>query len=152
MESLPRTSKAGPWIRLAARFVDGLVLLVPTLILTVPISGGFQIGSKNDDASQALATCLGALLAYGYFVISESARGTTVGKAAFGIEVRAADGKPSAAQSGKRNAFMLLAIVPGAIGGYLNLIVGIAIGVSISRDPLGRGLHDRWAGIVLDRE
>jgi hypothetical protein len=30
-------------------------------------------------------------------------------------------------------------------------VVAIALGVSISRDPSGRGFHDRFAGVVLDR-
>jgi uncharacterized RDD family membrane protein YckC len=150
--SLPPTNKAGPWPRFGARFVDGLVLLIPVLVVTVPIAGGFQIGTTNNGADQFVGSALGVLLSYGYFVIMEAARGSTVGKAAFSIEVRAAQGRPTAAQTARRNSWMLLSIVPGTLGGLLGLVVAVALGVSISRDPAGQGFHDRFAGVVLDRD
>ena len=152
MASLPPTSKAGAWPRLGARFVDGLVLLIPILVVTVPIAGGFQVGGSNTGLDQFVASSLGVVLSYGYFVVMETTRGATVGKAAFSIEVKAAGGKPTLAQSARRNAWMLLSIIPTTIGGLLNLGVAIALGVSINRDPAGRGFHDRFADLVLDRD
>jgi uncharacterized RDD family membrane protein YckC len=149
--SLPPSSKAGPWPRFGARFVDGLVLVIPILVVTVPIAGGFQIGTTNNGAEQFVASALGVALSYGYFVIMEATRGSTVGKAAFSIEVRAASGRPTVEQTARRNSWMLLSIIPGTLGGLLGVVVAIALGVSISRDPAGRGFHDRFAGVVLDR-
>jgi uncharacterized RDD family membrane protein YckC len=153
MESrLPPTTRAGAGVRLAARFVDGLVLFIPTLVITAPISGGVQVGSPNSDTKQAIATAIAVVLAYGYFVLAESIRGTTVGKAAFGIDVRTAQGSPTVEQSAKRNSFMLLSIVPTVIGGLLSIAAAIAIAISISQDPRGQGYHDRFAGVVVDRD
>jgi uncharacterized RDD family membrane protein YckC len=150
MESLPAARKADPWPRLGARLVDGLVLLVPVLLITVPISGGFRVGTGND-GDQILATALGVLLSYAYFVVMESSGGATVGKRALRIEVRAADGKPTIAQSARRNVWMLISIIPGSLGGVLAFAIAIAIAVSIGNDPDRRGFHDRFAQVELTR-
>lgn len=93
-------------------------------------------------------------LSYLYFVVCEATRGATFGKSACHIDVATADGRrPSAAQAARRNAWMLLAIVPGTIGGFVTLAACIAVAVTISQDPAGRSLPDRFAGtIVRDRD
>lgn len=68
-----------------------------------------------------------------------------------GLEVLTAGGRPTFAQSAKRNLFMLTAMLP-FVGGLIGAALAIAIAVSIGSDPKGRGLHDRWAGVVLDHD
>ncbi|MEY2467495.1 MAG: hypothetical protein QOF21_193 [Actinomycetota bacterium] len=150
MEPSESVRKLGPWPRFGARLLDGLVLFIPILVITVPISGGFRVGTGNT-GKQFIATALGVLLAYAYFVLMESSRGSTIGKRALGIEVKAESGNPTTAQSARRNAWMLISIIPGSVGGLLAFAIAIAIAVSISSDPAGRGLHDRFAQVELTR-
>ncbi|MEY2425161.1 MAG: hypothetical protein QOI61_733 [Actinomycetota bacterium] len=151
MESLPSERKPGPWPRLGARIIDGFVLLIPVLLVTVPISGEFRIGTGND-GKQVLATAIGVLLSYAYFVLMESSRGSTVGKSALGLHVTAGDSPPTIAQSARRNGWMLVSIIPGSFGGLLEFALAIAIAVSINSDPAGRGFHDRYAEVALTRD
>jgi uncharacterized RDD family membrane protein YckC len=151
MTALPTSEKISPWLRFGARFIDGLVLLIPVLILTLPIAGGFQIGSGNRGGKAFLAGLLGTLLSYAYFVVMESNQGSTVGKRALGIEVHSAEGKPTLEQAARRNAWMLLAVIPGGLGGLLEFGIAIAIGISIGSSPTGQGFHDRFAGVELER-
>lgn len=51
----------------------------------------------------------------------------------------------------KRNAFVLLSVIPGTIGGLVSFVVAITLAVSIGRGPDGRGVHDRWAGLRVER-
>ena len=147
VEPTPVTDKAGPWIRLGARIVDGLVLLIPTLIITVPIGGGYYIGSGNADGSTIIAGILGTLLSYGYYVFMEGSRGATLGKQACGLRVESGQEALAMETAAKRNAWMLLAIIPTGLGVLLNLAVAIGIAFTISNDPLGQGFHDRFAGL-----
>ena len=147
VEPTPVTDKAGPWIRLGARIIDGLVLIIPTLILTVPIGGGYAIGTGNNTAKSFLAGVLGTLLAYAYYVFMESTRGATIGKRACGLQVETAQEGLTTETAAKRNAFMLLALVPTGLGGLVNLAVAIGIAVTINNDAMGQGFHDRWAGL-----
>jgi uncharacterized RDD family membrane protein YckC len=150
VEPTPVTDKAGPWIRLGARLIDALILLIPTLIITVPIGGGFFIGSGNRSGASFIAGLLGTLLQFAYFVFMESTRGATVGKQACGLQVGAAQEALSMETAAKRNAWVLLGIVP-FVGGLIELVVVIVIAVTISSDALGQGVHDKWAGLRVSR-
>ena len=144
----PPLAKVGPGRRLLARIIDGLVLLLPVLLLTILIAGDYQLGTETDASDELLAGVIGVLLTYSYFVVLESTRGATVGKSALGIElVNEAGDLPTPAQSTQRNAWMLLSLLPGLLGGLLYLAAAIAIAVTITSDPRGQGIHDRWAGV-----
>ena len=151
VRSLPPNSKAGAGRRLAARLIDGLILLVPMLVVTAPIAGGFMLGSATTDGGAIVAGIVATLIAYGYYVVSESTRGSTFGKDALGIEVLAEGGRPTLAQAAKRNLFMMVSAVP-VIGGVAGAAIAIVIAITIGSDPRGQGIHDRWAGVVLDRD
>jgi uncharacterized RDD family membrane protein YckC len=146
--------KVGLGTRLGARLLDGLILFIPILLVTGPVAGGFQIGSGNQSGRQIVATALGVLLSYIYFVGCEAIRGATFGKSACRITISGmVNGLPSVAQAAKRNGFMLVAIVPGTLGGFATLAFCVAVAITIARDPHGRGLHDRWAGTgIVDRD
>ena len=144
---------AGVGLRFAARLIDGLVLLVPVMVITVPIAGGFLVGAGNTGTDQVAATFFAVVFCYGYFVGCETSRGATVGKQALRLQVRSTSGGgwPSVIQGAQRHAFMLVAAIPGNVGGILTLIVCLALAVTIVVDPLRRGVHDRWAAAIVAR-
>jgi uncharacterized RDD family membrane protein YckC len=138
----------GPWPRLGARIIDGLVLLIPNFILGAVLtdgSGAFAGGgfAGGDDIAFLIVS---TLLGYGYAVWLEASRGQTVGKMAIGIKVIGPDGRiPANDVALRRNAWLLLNLVP-VLGGILSFVAAVAIGVTISNDPFKRGTHDNFAG------
>ena len=137
----------GPWPRLGARIIDGLVLLIPNMILAVLLtdetSAGFG-GVGNDE--NILYLIVSTLLGYGYAVWLEASRGQTVGKMALGLKTIGPDGRvPTQAVALRRNAWLLFGLVP-IIGGILSFVAAVAIGVTIANDPFKRGTHDNFAG------
>jgi uncharacterized RDD family membrane protein YckC len=145
--SMPATPSLGR--RLGARLVDAAVLFIPVAVLGSAIGDGFQVGDGNTGGRQFVATLVGLLVTFAYFVAMESERGGTLGKSALGLRVEQADApgaRLTPTQAAKRNAFELLSIVPTALGGLLSLAAAVGIAVTVGRDPEGRGFHDRWAG------
>ena len=136
--------------RFAGRVLDGLILAIPVLVVTAVIGDGFKIGTENSTGREFLATLVGLLITFGYFVLSESSRGATLGKSALGLTVVGPGGRPTIPEAMKRNGFVLLSAIPGTIGGLVSFAVAIAIGVSIGRSPEGSGFHDRWAGLRVE--
>jgi uncharacterized RDD family membrane protein YckC len=149
MVPFPAEHKATLGKRFLARLVDGLVLFVPTLAISLPIAGGLAIGSSNTGTRAFIAGVVSVGLSFAYNVVLESSQGRTIGKRALGLEVRAGDGLPTPTQAAKRNLYMLLSAVPGGIGGLLSIGSAIGIAVTISRDPYGRGAHDRYADVQV---
>jgi len=137
----------GPWPRLGARIVDGLVLFVPNVVLAAVLADGATDVGVGIAAGGSIAYLIATtLLGYAYAVWLEASRGQTVGKMAVGIKVIGADGRvPTTEAAAKRNAWLLLSIVP-VLGGLLSFIAAVAIGVTISNDPFKRGTHDNLAG------
>lgn len=137
--------------RLGARLLDGLIVGI-TLAVLFSVLPGFGPGGF---VSSALAT----LLYFGYFVVLESSRGSTLGKQLLGLRVAgpAGDSPVTPDASARRNAWMLLALLSGlpligALAGLVYLGIVIAIGVTIYTDPRNQGLHDRFGGtVVLER-
>jgi uncharacterized RDD family membrane protein YckC len=144
---------AGVGRRLAARLVDGLVLVVPVMAITVPISGGFLIGAGNTGTDQVAATFFAVFFCYCYFVGCEALGGATPGKRFLRLQVHSTvgGGRPSITQAAQRHAFMFAAAIPGNPGGILTLVVGVAVAVTVAVDPLRRGIHDRRAAVLVAR-
>jgi uncharacterized RDD family membrane protein YckC len=141
----PQPQKAGPWIRLLARIIDGFVLFIPALIVSAIVGGGganrFETGG-----SAFVATAISTIIGFAYYVWLESSRGQTLGKMALSLKAHGPDGAlPTTEQAMKRNAWYLLGIIP-VLGSLAQLVIVIAIAVTISNDPQGRGLHDNFAG------
>jgi uncharacterized RDD family membrane protein YckC len=134
----------GPWPRLGARIVDGLVLFIPNAVLAAVLTDGttaFSLGSED-----LLYLVVSTLIGFGYAVWLEASRGQTVGKMALGFKVVNPDGRvPATDVAMRRNAWLLLGLVP-ILGGLLAFVVTIAIGVTIANDPFKRGTHDNFAG------
>ena len=137
----------GPWPRLGARIIDWLVLLIPSFLIGLVVGvGASPLSGGAVDAAGFLAGIITTLLGFGYYVWLETTRGQTVGKMALSYRVVGPDGGlPTTEQSMRRNAWLLLAIIP-ILGGLAQLVIAIIIGVTISSDPFNRGWHDNFAG------
>ena len=137
----------GAWPRLGARIIDGLVLLIPSVIIGAVIGGGATTaGTTSADAAGLVAGIITAFIGFGYYVWLESTRGQTVGKMALGYRVVGPNGgNPTTEEAVRRNAWTLLSIIP-ILGGIAQFVIAVVIGVTISNDPFKRGWHDNFAG------
>lgn len=136
----------GPWPRFGARIIDFLVLLIPQFIIGAVVGGGSSTVGVASSGRAWFAGVIGTLLTYGYFVYLESTRGQSVGKMALSFKVIGPDGNlPTTEVAARRNAWLLLSIIP-ILGGLVQFVVAIVIGVTINSDPFKRGWHDNFAG------
>jgi uncharacterized RDD family membrane protein YckC len=136
----------GPWPRFGARFIDGLVLFIPTIIIAGIVGAGTSPMGGGADGAGLLAGVITTVITLGYYVWLESSRGQTVGKMALGYKVVGPDGGlPTTEQSFRRNAWVLLPIIP-ILGSLAQFVIAIVIGVTISSDAFNRGWHDNFAG------
>jgi uncharacterized RDD family membrane protein YckC len=142
--------------RFLAKLIDWVLVGVVIGVIIVPLTiglavsgagfgGGFGFGGFSLGGIITNVVLYG--LAVGYFAFLESNRGQTVGKMLLKLEVRGADGQyPSMEQALKRNAYMLLGIVP-FLGGLAYLAATIYIAVTINNNATTRqGWHDEFAG------
>ena len=133
----------GPGMRLLAKIIDGLVLAVPVIAIAAIVGDG--LGASGGRAF--LANIFTTLLGFGYYTYLEMTKGQTVGKMALSLKVIGPDGGvPTSEQAARRNAYVLLGIIPTALGALVSLGVAVAIAVTISNDPFKRGWHDNFAG------
>jgi uncharacterized RDD family membrane protein YckC len=91
-------SYGGFWLRFGAAFIDGLVLLVPRLIV-IGVGYGIVAGGRMDQTGAALVNMLMNLVSIGiswlYFAMMESSpRQATLGKQACGLKVTDEMGNP----------------------------------------------------------
>lgn len=131
---------AGIGSRAAARFIDWIIALIVGGIL-------FWLLDVVADAPRWISVLPGAGFGFLYFVFFEVSSGATPGKKLLGLHVHGAGGaaKPSLAESAKRNAYMLLNLIPW-FGGMLWFFAAIAIGVTASASSTKQGWHDNFAG------
>lgn len=136
----------GPWPRLGARIIDGIVLFIPNAVLAAVLTDDTTTSFGGVGSEDLLYLLVSTLLGFGYAVWLEASRGQTVGKMALGFKVVGPDGRvPATDVAARRNAWLLLGLVP-ILGGLLSFVVAIAIGVTIANDPFKRGTHDNFAG------
>lgn len=131
---------ANTGIRAAARFIDWIIAWIIGAIL-------FWILGSVLDLPAWVAILPGAGFAFLYFVFFEVTAGATPGKKVLGLEVRGAGGaaKPDLSESIRRNAYMLLNLIPW-VGGLLWLLSAIVIALTIVFSSTNQGLHDSFAG------
>jgi uncharacterized RDD family membrane protein YckC len=141
-EQVPVNTLASIGRRLAARLLDGVVLL-PVWILLLSAFGA-DLDGGIADVPEAAVRCLW-LVAVAYEIVLVARTGQTLGKRWMRIKV--VDGttgaNPDWDQAGRRAAPALLQIVPlvGAFAGLLYL-------PALWR-PRRQGLHDRLANTVV---
>ncbi|MFE6861541.1 RDD family protein [Nocardia sp. NPDC057668] len=133
-------ASAGIGGRAAARFVDWIIAGIVGGIL-------FWILERALDLPSWLAILPGAGFGFLYFVFFEVSTGSTPGKKLFNLQVLGAAGatRPTVADSAKRNAYMLLNLIPW-VGGILWFFAAIGIAVTVTASSTKQGWHDNFAG------
>jgi hypothetical protein len=130
-------------IRGAARVIDGI--LAGFLVMVIGSLLDFGGGSIFNQTT--LLVFLGVVM-FAYFAVFESALGWTPAKKMFGLSVhassRAGAPNPSLKQAAMRNRFLLPLIIP-YVGWMYVVYRGIVIALSITRNPMRQGSHDRLA-------
>lgn len=123
-------SLAEPGKRIVARFIDGIIWFIISLVSSLVIAGGSIFsGDQPGFASSAIAGLVGGALIVAYETLMVGSRGATVGKLALGTKVVNQDGSPADINTGLRRmylyiAFIFINMIP-IIGGLLFLVVAI---------------------------
>jgi uncharacterized RDD family membrane protein YckC len=131
------TTYAGFWRRVAAFIVDGLLLSVVTVPLTLAF-GGYDY--QADPAAASSASTLSTVITWLYYALMESsAKQATVGKMALGIVVTDLEGRRIGfgRATGRHFAKILSA-----------LIIGIGF-LMVAFTQRKQGLHDMLAGTLV---
>jgi uncharacterized RDD family membrane protein YckC len=143
----------GFWIRFGARFIDGLVFMVPILIFAavlIPnlIRTGSQASNPASTPNPAFAAfglitvILVFLLAGGcYEILMLRYRSATLGKMACGLKVIRADGR-SLNWAVCFGRFFMWNVVTSGIP-YLNSVLMLVSAIMLGVDDEKRALHDR---------
>lgn len=143
----------GFWIRFGARFIDGLIFMVPVMIfaaLFIPnlIRAGKQAGNPASVPNPAFAAFGGItfllvfFLAGGcYEILMLKYRSATLGKLACGLKVIRPDGR-SLSWGVCFGRFFMWNIVTSGIP-YINSILILVSSIMLGVDNEKRALHDR---------
>lgn len=143
----------GFWVRLLAIIIDGLVLMIPSMLLSFAVMAafGFSPGAMfNVSVTQTaeyqvannISSALQFLLAWPYYALMHSKKGATVGKLALGLRVVEDNGMyPSFARATGRYFATI-------ISGIICLIGYIMTGFHGQK----RSLHDIIAGTYVLRK
>lgn len=140
----------GFWIRLGARMIDGLIFLVPTIILlAVLLPNLLSVSSQGPDSlNSAIAVfsfvaffVVSFLVAGCYEILMLKYRSATVGKMACGLKVVRSDGR-SLGWGVCFGRFFMWNIVTSGIP-YLNSVLMLISSIMLGVDEEKRALHDR---------
>jgi len=135
----------GFWIRFGARVIDGIVLLVPVVILAALLMPNL-IRMRGAEPNGALAGISVYILFYFvavicYEVLFLKYHGATPGKMACGLRVARSDGSDLGWGS-CFGRFMMWNVVTSGIP-YLNFVLMSISGIMTGTDAEKRALHDR---------
>ena len=146
------------WKRLVAIIIDGIILFIPTFIISAILGVGAGVagglGSRNPVGAgtsfglQMVASLIGVAINIAYYgYLNGSDKGQTVGKMVMKIQVRdAVVGGPIGLNRG-----VIRALLPGLAGlipcaGFLVVLVD---GLFPLWDPKRQALHDKIANTVV---
>ncbi|MFC4373763.1 RDD family protein [Nocardia halotolerans] len=140
MTEMVGIAPAGLGRRAVARFIDWIIAGAIGLVV-------FWLLERVTDLPSWIAILPGAGFGFLYFVAFEVLTGSTPGKKLLGLHVNGTDGtdKPDLLASAKRNAYMLLNLIPW-VGGVLWFVAAIGIAFTVSSSPSKQGWHDKFAG------
>ena len=141
--------------RFLAKLVDFVLLGVVNFVLVSSFLIGVLFGGSGATAfgmmgefgpAGIVSAVVSALLYVAYFSLMESSLGQTLGKMLLGLRVEGrGGGKPGLEAAVRRNAWMLLAVMPW-LGGVAQFVAAIAIAVTINSSPTNTGWHDDVGG------
>jgi len=148
---------AGFWIRVLARLIDFLVLMVPSgLVVVLVVGSSFFTALFRGDISvlstaapmMVVASLINAVMAGAYEAFTTSTYGGTLGKLALGLRVILPNGGMLNVQQALIRYLLyyagtLIGLIPfiGLLGTLLTLVDN----VSAAFDPQKRTIHDRIA-------
>jgi uncharacterized RDD family membrane protein YckC len=130
---------AGFWRRVAAALLDGLVVGIVTVPLSLALSGGNDVGSDSMTYSPAASSISTAISWLYYAFMESSARQATLGKMALGIVVTDLEGRRIG--FGKATGRYFAKILSF-------LIIGIGF-LMVAFTQRKQGLHDILAGTLV---
>ena len=149
---LPAQVYPSGWERFGAYFIDGLVVIVPVLILAGLI--GFFVGltlagemEQNGIVliAQALGVTAGAIIMTLYFgILGSSAANATVGQRAMGFKM--VDAKTGAAP---RNGQVWQWALTRTLAVQCCSCIGLLLFIPILTDARKQSLFDSWADLVM---
>jgi uncharacterized RDD family membrane protein YckC len=140
------------WQRLVAIILDGLIIGIPHLIVTLIVVGSSNTGvfSASWQAGVILTGIAFAIIGIAYFaLLNGSDRGQTVGQMALGIAVR--DEVNGGSVGPQRAGLRILVLYPGVVIGWIPILGELAgiwtlvAGLSPLWDSRRQGFHDKVA-------
>ncbi|MCL5958966.1 MAG: RDD family protein [Chloroflexi bacterium] len=140
--------KAGFWIRFVALLIDGVILGVVSLAISLPLGAGFAgIGAAAGDETGGLAAAGGCLawllivaIEIGYVIAFWTLKSATPGKMALGLKVVTVEGAD----------LTLGKAILRFVGYIVNSIIPFAIGyIWAAFDSQKQGIHDKIAGTYV---
>ena len=154
---------AGPWIRLLALIIDGILLFVALFLMFMGIGLALAITALPVESFETTGWPGGAVVYVAMSILMlawyggwQANVGGTPGMLLLKLRVRGPSGleKPSLRQAVLRNSPQVLAnfgAITGSAGmdgalAIFGLVVCVSIGISISNSPTRQGFHDRLAG------
>lgn len=136
---------AGFWRRVGAAILDGLILSVPTTLVSAVFASGSisaNVTYGYSPGEEAAVNLLGTVIAVAYYAYFEGARGQTLGKMALGLRVIDAD-------TGD-----YIGIGRGIGRYFARILSGIVLGLGylwMLWDPRKQTWHDKLVGSVVVR-
>lgn len=125
---------AGFWIRFMATLLDGVILLVASMVM------GAVLGLVTGNSAQTLNSILGLLISIGYYVFYQASAGQTLGKKVMKIKVVNEQGATPT---------VFIFFLREIIGKFISsIILGIGY-LMVIWDGKKQGLHDKIAGTFV---
>lgn len=122
---------AGFWIRWVASFIDGLVLLIPNIILSIVFTALLM---------PTLGTIFSYIILWAYYISMTKKYGATLGKKALGLQV---------ASDNSDNLTLSQVIFRETIGKIISMII-LFIGYMMAGSTKRKqALHDKIAGTIV---
>ena len=141
---------ADPWIRIAARMIDTVILVVVWLVVSFVLFGGAASLTADLSISQVVAAFVMYLSGALYFYLMNSLAGGTVGKLVLGVRIVDTDGNQPLGLSPGFVRSMVAFLWVGIAVPVLNLLVLLALLVLaitslvfMFTDPQRRTVMDR---------
>jgi uncharacterized RDD family membrane protein YckC len=143
---------ASPWSRLGARILDGLILLIPNIIIAVVLgAGAYGLGGDASFGAALVAGIIGTFigLAYEFYFLTKD--GATIGKKALNIKVVQENGADLDQEVTIRRLILPALNAIPVIGPLINAIVGLATAIMIFVDDRRQVPHDKIAKTLVVR-
>jgi uncharacterized RDD family membrane protein YckC len=146
---------AAPGKRIVARIIDGLIIGVAFLILTVAFGGSFFLGGISQADALGIQV-LGLVLGTAYEAAFLSSRGATPGKMAMSVKVVYEDGRKLDLEGALRRlspniVLGIMALVPTllTLSNLVNFVITIVSLVFLFTDQRRQTVWDRIAKTIV---